>query len=93
MAMAVMGLALADTLVWAEFCDSTVRTKILPLQQPAEVIRKTSPGFVHELQRPVKALIALSIVFVAYEIVHRCQGRSRLTHRLPRLHGLGFTGG
>jgi hypothetical protein len=92
MALAVMDLALADTLVWAEFCDSMVRTKLLPLQQPAEVIRKTSPGFVHVLQRPVRALIALSIVFMVYEIVHRCQRRSGLTYRLPRLHGLGFTG-
>jgi hydrogenase/urease accessory protein HupE len=57
-------------------------------------------GFVHVPQRPVEAVIALSIVFVACEIVHRRQGRSGLTERWPwivalsfgLLHGLGFAG-
>jgi hydrogenase/urease accessory protein HupE len=47
---------------------------------------------------PVEALIALSIVFVAAEIVHGRQGRPGLTQRYPwivsftfgLLHGLGF---
>ena len=47
---------------------------------------------------PVEAVIALSIAFVACEIVHRRQGRSGLTERWPwmvafvfgLLHGLGF---
>jgi hydrogenase/urease accessory protein HupE len=57
-------------------------------------------GFVHVPQRPVEAVIALSIVFVACEIVHRRQGWSGLTERWPwivaltfgLLHGLGFAG-
>jgi hydrogenase/urease accessory protein HupE len=55
-------------------------------------------GFVHVPGKPVEATIALSIVFVACEIVHRCQGRSGLTKTWPwviafsfgLLHGLGF---
>jgi hydrogenase/urease accessory protein HupE len=49
---------------------------------------------------PVEAAIALSIVFVAAEIVHARQGRPSLTRRWPwlvafafgLLHGLGFAG-
>src|SRR6476661_3659618 len=55
-------------------------------------------GFVQVPSKPVEATIALSIVFVACEIVHRCQGRSGLTETWPwviafsfgLLHGLGF---
>ena len=55
-------------------------------------------GFVHVPCKPVEATIALSIVFVACEIVHRRQGRSGLTETWPwviafsfgLLHGLGF---
>ena len=55
-------------------------------------------GFVHVPSKPVEATIALSIVFVACEIVHRRQGRSGLTEMWPwviafsfgLLHGLGF---
>ena len=57
-------------------------------------------GFVHVPQMPVEAAIALSIVFVAAEIVHSRQGRPGLTERQPwivaftfgLLHGLGFAG-
>jgi hypothetical protein len=57
-------------------------------------------GFVHVPSKPVEATIALSIVFVACEIVHRRQGRSGLTEMWPwviafsfgLLHGLGFAG-
>jgi hydrogenase/urease accessory protein HupE len=57
-------------------------------------------GFVRVPQPPVEAVIALSIMFVACEIVHRRQGRSGLTERWPwivaltfgLLHGLGFAG-
>jgi hydrogenase/urease accessory protein HupE len=57
-------------------------------------------GFVHVPQRPVEAVIALSIVFVACEIVRGRQGCSGLTERWPwivaltfgLLHGLGFAG-
>ncbi len=55
-------------------------------------------GFVHVPQPPVEAAIALSIVFVAAEIVHSRQGRPGLTERAPwviaftfgLLHGFGF---
>jgi hypothetical protein len=57
-------------------------------------------GVVHVPQAPVEAAIALSIVFVAAEIVHGLQGRPGLTARAPwvvafsfgLLHGLGFAG-
>jgi hydrogenase/urease accessory protein HupE len=55
-------------------------------------------GFVHVPPQPVEAAIALSIVFVAAEIVHGRMGRTGLTERWPwvvafvfgLLHGLGF---
>ena len=55
-------------------------------------------GVLHVPGPPVEALIALSIVFVAAEIVHGRQGRPGLTQRYPwivaftfgLLHGLGF---
>jgi len=55
-------------------------------------------GFVHVPGPPVEAGIALSIVFVAVEIVHSRQGRIGLTERFPwivaftfgLLHGFGF---
>ena len=55
-------------------------------------------GFVHVPSKPVEATIALSIVFVACEIVHRRSGRTGLTEAWPwviaftfgLLHGLGF---
>lgn len=57
-------------------------------------------GFVNVPPRPVEAAIALSIVFLAMEIVHAGQGRFGLAHRNPwivafgfgLLHGLGFAG-
>jgi hypothetical protein len=57
-------------------------------------------GLVHVASRPVEAVIALSIVFVAAEIVHHRRGRTGLTVRSPwvaaftfgLLHGLGFAG-
>jgi len=57
-------------------------------------------GFVHVPGPPVEAAIALSIVFVASEIMHSRQGRAGLTERFPwivaftfgLLHGLGFAG-
>ena len=55
-------------------------------------------GFVNVPGPPVEAGIALSIVFVAAEIVHARQGRIGLTERFPwivaftfgLLHGIGF---
>ena len=57
-------------------------------------------GMVHVPQRPVEAVIALSIVFVAAEIVHGRHGRLGLTEKAPwvvaftfgLLHGFGFAG-
>ena len=57
-------------------------------------------GLVQVPGPPVEAMIALSIVFVASEIVHGRQGRPGLTQRYPwivafafgLLHGLGFAG-
>jgi hydrogenase/urease accessory protein HupE len=57
-------------------------------------------GWVHVPGPPVEAIIALSIVFVASEVVHARQGRSGLTEQAPwivafgfgLLHGFGFAG-
>ena len=57
-------------------------------------------GFVHVPGPPVEAVIALSIVFVAAEIIRGRQGNPGLTARLPwivaftfgLLHGFGFAG-
>ncbi len=57
-------------------------------------------GWVHVPGPPVEASIALSIVFVASEIVHARQGRYSVTQRYPwvvaftfgLLHGFGFAG-
>ncbi len=57
-------------------------------------------GWVHVPGPPVEAIIALSIVFVASEVVHGAQGRTGLTERAPwivafsfgLLHGFGFAG-
>lgn len=57
-------------------------------------------GVVRVPQAPIEAVIALSIVFVAAEIVRGRQGRPGLTARAPwvvafsfgLLHGLGFAG-
>ena len=59
-----------------------------------------SLGFVHVSPKPVEAAIALSIAFVALEVVHARQGRLHLASRLPwvvafafgLLHGFGFAG-
>jgi hypothetical protein len=58
-------------------------------------------GFVHVPQRPVEAVIALSIVFVAAEIVRMRRGIKSITVSAPwmvalsfgLIHGLGFAGG
>jgi HupE / UreJ protein len=57
-------------------------------------------GYVHVPLAPVEALIALSIAFVAVEIVRQWHGREGLAARAPwlvafsfgLLHGLGFAG-
>jgi hydrogenase/urease accessory protein HupE len=60
----------------------------------------TTLGFLGLPQRPVEAIIALSIVFLAVEIVKKKDGEPRLSERLPwvvaflfgLLHGFGFAG-
>jgi hydrogenase/urease accessory protein HupE len=57
-------------------------------------------GLVHVPGPPVEAIIALSIVFVALEIIRDRQGQAGLTERFPwvvaftfgLLHGFGFAG-
>jgi len=57
-------------------------------------------GWIHVPGRPVEAMIALSIVFVASEIIHGRLGHPGMTQRYPwtvaflfgLLHGLGFAG-
>jgi len=57
-------------------------------------------GFVHVPQQPVEAVIALSILFLAVEIVHGQQSRPGYAARWPwlvafifgLLHGFGFAG-
>jgi len=57
-------------------------------------------GWVNMSQQPIEAVIALSILFVAMEIVHWKQGRPGITRRWPwlvaftfgLLHGFGFAG-
>jgi len=57
-------------------------------------------GFIHVPQQPVEAVIALSILFLAMEIVHQKRGRPGYTARWPwmiafifgLLHGFGFAG-
>jgi hypothetical protein len=57
-------------------------------------------GFVHVPPGPTEAVIALSILFLAVEVVHKHQGKVGLTERAPWIvaflfglfHGLGFAG-
>jgi hypothetical protein len=57
-------------------------------------------GFVHVPSKPVEATIALSIVFVAFEIIRRREGQNGIASRAPwivaftfgLLHGFGFAG-
>jgi hydrogenase/urease accessory protein HupE len=58
-------------------------------------------GFVHVPPAPVEAVIALSILFVAYEVLRKKENPEGLAQRKPwlvafsfgLLHGLGFAGG
>jgi hydrogenase/urease accessory protein HupE len=60
----------------------------------------TTLGFFGLPQAPVEAMIALSIVFLAIEIIKRREGEQRLSERAPwvvaflfgLLHGFGFAG-
>jgi hypothetical protein len=58
-------------------------------------------GFVNVPPAPVETVIALSILFVAYEVLRKNENPSSLSQRKPwlvafsfgLLHGLGFAGG
>jgi hypothetical protein len=58
-------------------------------------------GFVHAPPAPVEAVIALSILFVAYEVLRKNKNPDGIAQRKPwlvaftfgLLHGLGFAGG
>ena len=58
-------------------------------------------GFVHVPPAPVEGVIALSILFVAYEVLRKHENPQGLAQRKPwlvafsfgLLHGLGFAGG
>ncbi len=60
----------------------------------------TTLGFLGLPQRPVESVIALSILFLAVEIVKKNPGQPRLSERIPwvvafgfgLLHGFGFAG-
>jgi hydrogenase/urease accessory protein HupE len=60
----------------------------------------TTLGFLGLPQRPVESVIALSIMFLAVEIVKSGDGKPRLSQRIPwvvaflfgLLHGFGFAG-
>jgi hydrogenase/urease accessory protein HupE len=60
----------------------------------------TTLGFLGLPQKPVEAIIALSIVFLAVEIIKKKDGAPRLSERIPwavafafgLLHGFGFAG-
>ena len=74
----------------------------VPRRRPVKVVHvATVPatlGFLHVPVKPVEAVIALSIVFVAAEIVRGRRGQAGLSARAPwlvaftfgLLHGLGF---
>ena len=57
-------------------------------------------GYVNVPGKPVEAVIALSILFLAVEIVHGCRGRPGAAEKFPwlvafsfgLLHGFGFAG-
>ena len=57
-------------------------------------------GWVHIPSAPVEAVIALSIIFLAVELVHYYQGKAVFSSRYPwvvafifgLLHGFGFAG-
>jgi hypothetical protein len=57
-------------------------------------------GFIHVPSAPTEAIIALSILFLATEIIHKHNGQISLTERYPWViafifglfHGLGFAG-
>jgi len=59
-----------------------------------------SLGYIHIAPAPVEATIALSIIYIAIELIHAREGRPGLAARAPwlvsmsigLLHGLGFAG-
>jgi len=91
----VLGLVLLTRGMWP-----LVRTVTAFTVAHSITLALATLGYVHVPPAPVEALIALSIVFVAVEVVHLHRGREGLTARKPwliafafgLLHGLGFAG-
>ena len=91
----VLALMLIVTGYWALFKTITAFTVSHSISLGLATL-----GFVNVPQRPTEAVIALSILFLASEIVHVRQGRPSLTARYPWIvafifglfHGLGFAG-
>ena len=83
---------------------STMRGREWPCLRQFAVVLENRVGSLHQLLRHLEGhdlrVIALSIVFVAVEIVHKRRGRESLTARAPwivalvfgLLHGFGFAG-
>ena len=71
-----------------------------PLTNVSVTVVGTTLGFIGLPHWPVEAIIALSIVFLAVEIVKKKDGEPRLSERVPwvvaflfgLLHGFGFAG-
>ena len=78
-------------LLWAVSAFTVARSITLAL---------STLGVVHEPSAPTEAIIALSIVFLAAEIIHQHNGILSITERYPwviafifgLLHGLSFAG-
>ena len=96
---ATVGSAIAAEIQW----NRSRVASVAPDQTATEssiTLAAATLGLVHVPGPPVEACIALSIVFVASEIVHGQQGRPGLTARAPwvvaftfgLLHGFGFAG-
>jgi hydrogenase/urease accessory protein HupE len=91
----VVSLVLLLGRLWTVFRAATAFTVAHSL-----TLAGTTLGLVGLAQAPVEALIALSIVFLAVEIVKRRDGAPRLSERIPWLvafcfgliHGFGFAG-
>ena len=81
--------------------DGTGRTRYpRTASESVEIPAAATLGWVSVPGPPVEAIIALSIVFVAAEVIHGAHGKPGLTARAPwivafsfgLLHGFGFAG-
>ena len=92
----VLGLLLLSTTRWSLFKTITSFTVGHSIS-----LALTTFGFIFIAEKPLSALIALSIVFLGWELCRKQQGKSSLTIRNPWIvsfffgiiHGIGFAGG